>query len=47
MSRSVRSAKSVAWSKEKVAGVKRRRFLARLVVALTSGEEFHSEKKTG
>ncbi len=46
MSRSVRSAKSVAWSSEKVVGVKRCFFLARRVVALTSGEEFHSEKKT-
>ena len=46
MSRSVRSAKSVACSREKVVGVNKRRFLARRVVSFTSGEEFHSEKKT-
>jgi hypothetical protein len=47
MSRSVRSAKSVACSSENVAGVNRCRFLARFVVSLTSDDEFHSEKKTG
>ena len=43
--RSVRSAKSVAWIREKVRGVSSRRALPRRVVRLTRGEEFHSEKK--
>ena len=41
---SMRSAKSVAWISEKVAGVSICFFLPRLVVSLTSGEEFHSLK---
>src|SRR5438270_2739389 len=42
--RSQRSAKSAAWSSEKVVGVSNRRCLPRRVADFTKGDEFHSVK---
>ena len=47
ISRSTRSAKSVAWMSEKVRGVSILRRLPRRVVCRTIGDEFHSLKTTG
>ena len=44
--RSMRSAKSVAWIRLKVAGESICFFLPRFVMSLTSGEEFHSLNTT-
>jgi hypothetical protein len=46
MLRSVRSAKSVEWISENVAGVSIFFFFPSLVVSFTSGDEFHSLKTT-
>ena len=43
---SYRSAKSVQWIREKVVGVRSRRFFPFRVAFLTMAEEFHSVKTT-
>ena len=44
---STRSAKSAAWVRQKVVGVRICFFFPRLVICLTRAEEFHSLKRTG